>query len=327
MAEARTPLVTVITPVYNGAPYLAECVESVLRQSYSSFEYVILDNVSTDDSLTIAREYERRDSRIRVVACTEHLSNHLENWNRALQHVSSAAEYVKVVHADDWIFEDCITRMVEVGERHPNVGLVGAYRIDEDRITLDGLPPTTEVVPGRELARSFLLGGPLPFVFGAPTSLLVRASVMRRHEHFYNPENLHADTEACLLALSESDFGFVHQVLTYTRRHNEAVTAFVRRVGTAMPADVDVFQRWGPVFLSADEYDRKLVVRLLHYATFLASDPTKWRRGEFWRYHQDRLRLILGRTSRRQLLRGLRLQARRTLEGTVAGARDAPRSA
>jgi glycosyltransferase involved in cell wall biosynthesis len=308
------PIVSVLTPVYNGAEYLAECIESVLAQTYPNFEYVIADNASSDDSLRIARAHEERDRRVRVVAYDEHLSNHHAHWNRTLRLLASDPAYVKVVHADDWLFPQCLELMVDVAERNSSVGLVGAYRLDEARVNLDGLPPSTTVVAGRDVARSFMLGGPLPFLFGSPTSLLIRADLVRERDHFYNEGNMHADNEACLDVLSESDFGFVHQVLTYTRRHNEAVTSRTRRIGTFLPSDLDVLQRWGHVFLSQDEYDRKLVVRLLEYAAFLASRPRIWARRESRDYHRKRLSEFLDRTSPLQLAHGLRLEVRHSLE-------------
>jgi len=326
MPSQPEPFVSVVTPVYNGAKYLAECIESVLGQTYTTFEYLIADNASTDDSLALARSYAERDSRVRVVAHDEHLSNHLMHWNRSLPLVAPEAAYVKVVHADDWLFNECLARMVDVAEQNPSVGLVGAYRLDEDRVTLDGLPSSTTVVSGRDIARSFLLGGPLPFLFGSPTSLLVRADLVRKRDRFYNEDNIHADGEACLAVLSESDFGFVHQVLTYTRRHNQSVTAFITRMSTAMPADLDMFQRWGPVFLSEDEYDRKLVVRLIHYAAFLAMRPRSWQRRGFTQYHRDRFRVFLGRTSSQQLAHGLRLQLRHSLAKAAGSLSSRPAS-
>jgi glycosyltransferase involved in cell wall biosynthesis len=314
----RKPLVSVVTPVYNGARYLAECIESVLRQTHTNFEYVVADNASTDESVAIAREYADRDQRVRVVADEEHLPYHIANWNRSMRLVAPEAEYVKVVHADDWLFEECLERMIDVAERHPSVGLVGAYRLDEDRVNLDGVPPSTTVLPGRDVARSYLLGGPLPFLFGSPTSVLLRADLVRKRDPFYNERNIHADNEACLDVLSESDFGFVHQVLTYTRRHNESMTTFTRRVGTFLASDVDMFQRRGPEFLSEDEYDRKLFVALVEYAAFVAARPTSWPRREFRDYHRNRLREFFRGTSRRQLAHGFRLQARRSLAGGLA---------
>ena len=55
-----SPLVSVVTPVYNGETYLAACIESVLSQSYSNWEYVIVNNCSTDRTLDIASDYAAR---------------------------------------------------------------------------------------------------------------------------------------------------------------------------------------------------------------------------------------------------------------------------
>ena len=61
------PLVSVVTPVYNGAAHLAECIESVQRQTYQNWDYTIVDNCSTDESAIIARRYAAKDQRIRIV--------------------------------------------------------------------------------------------------------------------------------------------------------------------------------------------------------------------------------------------------------------------
>src|SRR5207253_3419947 len=60
---ATRPLVSVVTPFYNTAKYLAQCIEGVLTQSYPEFEYILLDNCSTDGSREIAQIYARQDPR------------------------------------------------------------------------------------------------------------------------------------------------------------------------------------------------------------------------------------------------------------------------
>ena len=57
MTDNIDPLVSVVTPVYNGGKFLRECIESVLSQTYQNFEYIILNNSSTDDTLEIAEDY------------------------------------------------------------------------------------------------------------------------------------------------------------------------------------------------------------------------------------------------------------------------------
>ena len=89
--------------------------------------------------------------------------------------MSPESRYCKVVQADDWIFPECLERMVAVAEAHPSVSIVSAYRLEETDVTLDGLPYPSTVVSGREICRRTLLGE--LYVFGTPTSLLIRSDV------------------------------------------------------------------------------------------------------------------------------------------------------
>ena len=82
----------------------------------------------------------------------------LASSNRSLRAISPDSKYTKVLHADDWLFPECLERMVGVAERDPNVGIVGSYRLEETRVTLDGIPPSVSIIPGRELGRSTLIG-------------------------------------------------------------------------------------------------------------------------------------------------------------------------
>src|SRR5690242_17571571 len=107
----EAPFVSVVTPFYNTADYLAQCIESVLTQTYPRFEYLLVDNQSTDASAEIAAEYARRDSRVRVVRNKDFVGQ-IANYNGALGHASPSAEYVKLVQADDIVFPECLERMV-----------------------------------------------------------------------------------------------------------------------------------------------------------------------------------------------------------------------
>jgi glycosyltransferase involved in cell wall biosynthesis len=283
------PLVSVITPVYNTEKYLAECIESVLAQTYESWEYMIVNNCSTDRSLEIALHFAQRDSRIRVCNNDKFLSQ-FQNWNHAMRQISSESKYCKVVHADDWLFPECIARMVEVAEAHPSVGIVSAYRLDEDRVNLDGLPYPSMVIPGRDIGRSILLDG--PNVFGSPTSLLISSDIVRSRKAFYDESIIHADTEVCFDILRDHDFGFVHQVLTFTRRHNESLTSLTHRFDTRRLATFIFFLRYGPVYLTGEEYEKRLEQVLEYYYRFLARSVFDLKEKEFWKFHRDGLRKL-----------------------------------
>ncbi|MFH1932386.1 MAG: glycosyltransferase family 2 protein [Pseudomonadota bacterium] len=292
MALTSQPLVSVITPVYNTEKYLAECIESVIAQTYKNWEYVIVNNCSTDRSLEIAQHYAQKNARIRIHDNADFL-NQMQNWNHAMRQISPASKYCKVVHADDWLFPECIDRMVEVAEANPTVGIVGSYRLDENRVNLDGLPYPSFFIPGREVCRLHLLGH--VYLFGSPTSLLIRSDFIISRKDFYNESNIHADYEVCCEVLQNSDFGFIHQVLTYTRRHNETNTIFCKRLNTYILGDLTILTKYGSVYLNDEEYGRVYNKYLTRYYNLLAKNVfryLKYRDEEFWTFHKNELKKL-----------------------------------
>jgi glycosyltransferase involved in cell wall biosynthesis len=223
------PLVSVLTPVFNGARYLAECIDSVRSQHHASWEYVIVDNRSTDGTSDIAARYAAMDSRIRVVRNREFVGL-FENHNIALAQISPRSEYCKVVPADDWITPDCLARLVRLAEEHPRVGIVGSYQLRARDVRWRGLPPDTGVISGREVCRRSLLGE--LDVFGSTTSTLYRSSLVRA-QPFFPHSRPHADTSVCYRDLSRCDFGFVHAVLSGERVHAARASTRTERLDMA----------------------------------------------------------------------------------------------
>src|ERR1041385_635284 len=121
MKSKQEPLVSVVTPVYNGEGYLRECIESVLAQTYTNWDYTIVNNRSTDRTLEIAQEYAARDARIRVVT-NEAFVRVIANYNNAFRQISPHSKYCKVVASDDSLLPECLERMVRLAEERPTVG-------------------------------------------------------------------------------------------------------------------------------------------------------------------------------------------------------------
>jgi glycosyltransferase involved in cell wall biosynthesis len=326
MSSRSQPLVSVVTPVYNGSKYLEECIKSVVSQTYKNWEYVIADNCSTDRSLAIARQYAAKDRRIRAVVNNENLPI-MRNWNNALRQISPNSKYCKVVHADDWLFPECIEKMVAIAEEYPNVGIVSAYRLDETCVGLDGIVYDRRVFSGKEICRRTLKGG--FYVSGSPTSLLVRSDLIRERNEFYNPDNLHADLEACYDVLRESDFGFVHQVLTFTRRHNESETSFSSRMNSHLVGDVTALVKYGPSYLTPEEYGKRFQQLMTRYYCYLAKNVLHRRGTAFWQYHKAELKKLGLPFRRTQLARAWAaimadhvMHPVSTLRGVIANVRE-----
>lgn len=319
MDTASQPLVSIVTPVYNDAAFLAECIESVMAQTYQNWDYTIVNNRSTDGSAEIARRYAAQDPRIKVLDNQEFL-HALPNHNCALRQISPQSKYCKIVFSDDWIFPQCIAQMVELAEEHPSIGIVGAYGLQGHEILWSGLPYSSALISGREMCRLLFLDG--LYVFGTATSLLYRSDLVRSHDPFYNEANVHADMEVCLALLNACDFGFVHQVLTFKRVWRGSISTFSDDIYTLIAGRLHALVTYGPQFLSASEFTACLDRYLSEYYNFLSVSLLRGRRAnKFWEYHKKRLkevgigfsRIRLARATLRRLSRAL-LNPHETLE-------------
>ncbi len=285
----RQPLVSVVTPFRNTASYLPQCIESVLAQSYTRFEYILADNCSTDGSREIAEMYAGRDARIRLIRRSELLSQ-VQNYNSTLAEISEGSEYCKIVQADDFIFPDCIRLMVEVFEQSESIGLVSAYDLKKNMVRGSGFPYPSPVVSGKEMARFYLRTG--LHVFGSPTTVMYRSSLVRNCRPFYGDHLLHEDSEKCMQILENWDFGFVHQVLSFLRADNDSISSAAR---TFQPAELDRYimvRRYAGVFLPATEAAALTKDSKRNYYRVLAHEAVRFRESAFWRYHEQGLQTV-----------------------------------
>jgi glycosyltransferase involved in cell wall biosynthesis len=299
----QQPLVSVITPVYNGEEYLAECIESVLSQTYHNWDYTIVNNRSTDRTRDIAQSYASKDSRIRIHDNTEFLPI-MKNHNHAIRQISPQSKYCKVVLADDWLFPDCLMKMVSLAEENPAVGLVGAYGLYGDgvRVLWRGIPFPHSVVSGREACRIRLLQGLYPF--GSPTATLIRSDFVRKQHDFYEEKNLHADSTACFRILTEADFGFVHQLLTFTRSQDESHATFTESMNSQHLGLLTELLQFGPKCLDEQEYRARLQDRLNIYYQVLAEGLLQMRGRKYFDFHRNWLRFLGIPLSPARLLKG-----------------------
>lgn len=97
--------ISILTPVYNSSAYLAECIESVMRQTHTDWEMLCVDDASTDNSLEMLKGYASTDSRIRVIALTENCGSGAAR-NAALPYCEG--DVILTLDSDDWIADDAL---------------------------------------------------------------------------------------------------------------------------------------------------------------------------------------------------------------------------
>jgi glycosyltransferase involved in cell wall biosynthesis len=179
MSQTDTPLVSVCIPIYNGAAFIAETVESVLTQTFADFELIVLDNASTDETLRILEQFN--DIRLRII---RHASNigATANFNAALS--EARGEWVKVLCADDLLYPDCLKRQMlkaVPSEGHRPVLLCSARDIIDAtgrRWMRRRFPKQSGMISGSTAIRRSVRAG--TNLFGEPAAVLMHRETALR---------------------------------------------------------------------------------------------------------------------------------------------------
>lgn len=116
--KASAPLISVCIPVYNGERYIRECVASILAQGERRFELLIIDNCSTDRTLSICDEFT--DARVRILKNSRNVGS-IANFNNCIRNASG--ELIMLLPADDLLEEACLERLSRALMENPSVGI------------------------------------------------------------------------------------------------------------------------------------------------------------------------------------------------------------
>ena len=224
----NNPLVSIIVPVYNAAPDLARCIESVRKQSYENWELLLVNDGSSDTSGPICRMYQRVDGRIRV------LDKKNEGVSAARNDALDAVkgEFVQFLDSDDYLPADATQNLVDRALAD-DCDLVVAryYRVKQDRITEHGFLADTGVMDQHTFARQ-LMEEPASFYYGVLWNKLYRASILQEN-HIRCHEELNWS----------EDFLFNLEYIRYAKRFaalNTPVYYYVKNRGSITNSQIDL---------------------------------------------------------------------------------------
>ena len=118
MENIESPKISVVMPVLNGEKYLAEAIESILNQTFQDFEFIIVDDGSTDQTPEILRSYANKDSRIQIV--TNPINRGI-GYSRNRGIALSRGEYIANMDADDLCLPERFEKQVRFLDSHPDI--------------------------------------------------------------------------------------------------------------------------------------------------------------------------------------------------------------
>ena len=213
------PSVDIVVPCYQHGRYLRDCVESVLSQDVE-LRVIIIDNASTDDSVSVAQDLARKDARVEIVAHPRNLGSHA-SFNEGIDLAS--ADYLMVLCADDILSPGSLRRAMTIMEQHPEVAF--AHGTDIHWRTHEPLPDLStaddfywHIQSGREFLVDRCRAPELYLAFGM---VLVRTSAQKA-AGYYRPALPHTDDFEMLLRLAcRGSVAFTPAVLGFKRIHGE----------------------------------------------------------------------------------------------------------
>jgi glycosyltransferase involved in cell wall biosynthesis len=185
----KEPMVTVLMPVYNGEKHLREALESILNQTYTDFEFLIIDDGSTDRSVEIVDSYN--DPRIRLVKNGTNLKLITTlNWGLNI----ARGKYIARMDCDDISLPERLAKQVDFLEENPQIGLCGTWAktIGVHEGTIYRYPTDPEVLKCRLLFHCSLLH----------PSIMMRKDIVILNQLQYSKEYLHAEDYGFFVAMS-----------------------------------------------------------------------------------------------------------------------------
>ncbi len=238
----NSPKISVLIPVYNGEPFLAECIESVLAQDFDDYELLISNDCSTDGTGAVIERYASKDRRIRWWTNQANLRE-AGNFNLCLQAARGAL--IKPVYADDVLLgSSALGRMAAALESQPDVSLVGcaSYIIDEHarRLKFRDFFKHSRTWNGRNvIMRCFETPGN---IIGEPSLVMFRRSQVG--SGFNSRYRQIVDLEFFFHLLEQGEFSYIAEPLAAWRRHPAQQTKLNRRTGLSAQEDLWLIQEW-----------------------------------------------------------------------------------
>lgn len=235
---SSTPLISVCIPTFNGARYLGACLDSVLNQTMSNFEVLIVDDCSEDETLAIAREYAKRDERIRLESNERNLGL-VGNWNHCINF--ARGDWIKYLFQDDMLLPECLSRFVENMDGSEPIICCKRDFIFEDGTdealkkwyskldTIETLFPNKTHISAEAICEATLQSVGRNFI-GEPTAVLLHRRVFDLFGQFNPNLVMMCDSEYWTRVAVHTGIAYIPETLAKFRVHATAASSLNRSI-------------------------------------------------------------------------------------------------
>ena len=210
MWRCKISEILVFVPTYNSEKYLRQCLDSVLQQTFQDWQCVISDDASTDKSVEIAREYEKIDSRFKVLTHEKNVGA-ATNWNRAKENNNSFA--TKILCADDYLLKDALKEQVDILQRNQTAIVFSERYIvfPSGKKLHPRLPKYASNISFNDAFKFYINLG--RNIFGEPVTALFRTDLFVKSEGFYPKFEYSLDTSGYMAIARGHDVTFDSSVV------------------------------------------------------------------------------------------------------------------
>ena len=210
MWRCKISEILVFVPTYNSEKYLRQCLDSVLQQTFQDWQCVISDDASTDKSVEIAREYEKMDSRFKVLTYEKNVGA-ANNWNRAKENNNSFA--TKILCADDYLLKDALKEQVDILQRNQTAIVFSERYIvfPSGKKLHPRLPKYASKISFNDAFKFYINLG--RNIFGEPVTALFRTDLFVQSEGFYPKFEYSLDTSGYMAIARGHDVTFDSSVV------------------------------------------------------------------------------------------------------------------
>lgn len=260
------PLVSIIIPNYNHAPYIKQRIDSVLDQTFQDFELIILDDLSPDNSKEIIEQYRNHPKASHIIYNGENSGSTFKQWQKGIE--LAKGEWIWIAESDDWCEKSLLENLISLANTSNKIGLAYCMSVfyNKDENTQSAQNSTSNIEELIE-SKEFISKKLVPF----NTIINASAAIFKKSLYFkvskeYTQYKLAGDWFFWAEVSRYCDVAICGKYLNYFRQHDIKVSMNTKKKGLNYPEEIQVLKYFKEKnYISEEQYQNALIKNYLRF--------------------------------------------------------------